>query len=85
MKENKDQRSKVSTCFEETPAAEMMRKITGEQGIGSLCEQMMRTWMKSRRDVKGEPQGDGRGEGAGREAGGERRDRPRPESDSDHD
>jgi hypothetical protein len=43
MKENKDQPKKVSTCFEGSPAAEMMQKIMGEQGIGSLCEEMMRS------------------------------------------
>jgi hypothetical protein len=43
MKENKDQPKKVSTCFEGSPTAEMMQKIMGEQGIGSLCEEMMRS------------------------------------------
>ena len=46
MKENKDQPKKVSTCFEGSPAAEMMRKIMGEQGIGSLCEEMMRSLIR---------------------------------------
>jgi len=43
MKENKGQPNKVSTCFEGSPTAEMMQKIMGEQGIGSLCEEMMRS------------------------------------------
>ena len=46
MKENKDQPKKVSTCFERSPSAEMMKKIMGEQGIGSLCEEMMRSLTK---------------------------------------
>ena len=46
MKENKDQPKKVSTCFERSPSAEMMKKIMGEQGIGSLCEEMMRSLIK---------------------------------------
>ncbi len=46
MDENKDQPRKVSTCFEGTPSAEMMQKITGEQGIGSLCNELMRSLMK---------------------------------------
>jgi len=46
MKENKGQPKKVSTCFEGSPAAEMMQKIMGEQGIGSLCEEMMRSLIK---------------------------------------
>ena len=43
MKENKDRPNKVSTCFEGSPTAEMMQKIMSEQGIGSLCEEMMRS------------------------------------------
>lgn len=46
MKENKGQRKKVSTCFDGLPSAEMMQKIMGEQGIGSLCEEMMRSLIK---------------------------------------
>ena len=43
MKENKGQQKKVSTCFEGSSAAEMLQKIMGKQGIGSLCEEMMRS------------------------------------------
>ena len=50
MKENKDQPKKVSTCFERSPSAEMMKKIMGEQGIGSLCEEMMRSLIKNLND-----------------------------------
>ena len=50
MKENKGQPKKVSTCFEGSPAAEMMQKIMGEQGIGSLCEEMMRSLIKKLND-----------------------------------
>jgi hypothetical protein len=46
MKENKGQPKKVSTCFEGSPTAEMMQKIMGEQGIGSLSEEMMRSLIK---------------------------------------
>ena len=46
MKENKGQPKKASTCFEGSPAAEMMQKIMGEQGIGSLCKEMMRSLIK---------------------------------------
>ena len=38
MDKKKDQPGKVSSCFEGPAGAEMMQKITGEQGIGSLCE-----------------------------------------------
>ena len=50
MKENKDQQSRAGTCFEEAPCAEMMEKILGEQGIGSLSEEMMRTWAERCRE-----------------------------------
>jgi hypothetical protein len=43
MKENKGQPKEVSTCFEGSSCAERMQKIMGEQGIGSLCEEMMRS------------------------------------------
>jgi hypothetical protein len=46
MKENKDQPKKMSTCFEGSPTIEMMLKIMGENGIGSLSEEMMRSLMK---------------------------------------
>ena len=52
MKENKDQPRKVSTCFEGSSFAEMMQKIMGEQGIGSLCEEMMRSLIESCREGK---------------------------------
>jgi hypothetical protein len=50
MKNNKGQTKKASTCFEGSPAAEMMQKIMGEQGIGSLCEEMMRSLIKKLND-----------------------------------
>jgi hypothetical protein len=56
MKENKDQQSRAGTCFEEAPCAEMMEKILGEQGIGSLSEEMMRTWAERCREGRKEPQ-----------------------------
>jgi hypothetical protein len=46
MKENKGQPKEVSTCFDGSPAVEIMQKIVGEQRIGSLCEEMMRSLLK---------------------------------------
>jgi hypothetical protein len=46
MKDNKGQPKDVSTCFEGSPTVEMMLKIMGENGIGSLSEEMMRSLMK---------------------------------------
>lgn len=53
MKENdesKNRQGRAGTCFEEAPFAEMMEKILGEQGIGSLSEEMMRTWAERYRE-----------------------------------
>lgn len=58
MKENderKDRPSRAGTCFEEAPFAEMMEKILGEQGIGSLSEEMMRTWAERCREGRKGP------------------------------
>ncbi len=58
MKENdesKNRQSRIDTCFEEAPCAEMMQKVLGEQGIGSLCEEMMRTWANRCREGQDGP------------------------------
>lgn len=56
MDENKDQLRKLSTCFEGSSFAEMMQKIVGAEGIGSLNEEMMRSLIESCCQSKGEPQ-----------------------------
>jgi len=56
VKETKDQPGKVSTCFEGAPFAELMQKVMGERGIGSLCQEMMRTLMNGDHDAKDSPQ-----------------------------
>jgi hypothetical protein len=43
MKDEKEPQKKVSTCLDDAPSAEMMRKLVGQKGIGSLSEEMMRT------------------------------------------
>jgi hypothetical protein len=55
MKDDKDPRKTVSTCLEGSPCAEMMQKILGEEGMGSLCEEMMRTVMSKLRDAEADP------------------------------
>jgi hypothetical protein len=67
MDENKDQPRKISTCFEGSSFAEMMQKIMGEEGIGSLCEEMMRSLTERRRESKEEPHEVEKEEGHGRE------------------
>ena len=67
MDENKDLPRKVSTCFEGATFAEMMQKIMDKKGIGSLCEEMMRSLTKRRRESKEEPHEVKKEEGHGRE------------------
>lgn len=58
MDEKNDRPRKMSSCFEGPSFAELMRKIAGEKGIGSLCEEMMKAWMDGRREgPKGPPEG----------------------------
>jgi len=57
MTENKGQPKDVSTCFDGSPAAEIMQKIVGEQRIGSLCEEMMRALLKKvNEDIEASPE-----------------------------
>lgn len=62
MKENKEEPRKVSTCFEGSPCAELMEKIMGEGGIGigSLCEEMMRSMAERSGGGRQQPQEDKR-------------------------
>ena len=46
MADKKDAHKKFSTCFEKLPFAEMMRKMTSRQGVGSLCAEMMKKIME---------------------------------------
>jgi hypothetical protein len=42
MTDQKGQTTGFSTCLENAPFAEMMQKMMGQQGIGSLCAEMMK-------------------------------------------
>jgi hypothetical protein len=42
MKEKNESTKEFSTCCENTHFAEMMQKVMGQQGIGSLCTEMMK-------------------------------------------
>ena len=46
MSDKKDTPKKVSCCFEKSPFTEMMRKMMGRQGVGSLCAEMMEKIME---------------------------------------
>jgi hypothetical protein len=67
MDENRDQPRKISTCFDGSSCAEMMQKIMGGEGIGSLCEEIMRSLVKRCCEGKEEPQEAKKKESHGRE------------------
>jgi hypothetical protein len=46
MEEKKENQKEFSTCLEGIPFAEMMQKMIGQQGIGSLCTEMMKQVME---------------------------------------
>jgi hypothetical protein len=46
VKDNEEKPRQVSTCFEGSSFAEMMQKIMGSEGIGSLSEEMMRSMIE---------------------------------------
>jgi hypothetical protein len=50
MAAKKENQNKFSTCLENTPFAEMMQKMIGQQGIGSLCSEIMRKVMVDQGD-----------------------------------
>ena len=42
MAEKKEHQKEFSTCLENIPFAEMMQKMMGQKGVGSLCAEMMK-------------------------------------------
>jgi hypothetical protein len=42
MADKNESQKEFSTCLEGIPCAEMMQKMMGQKGIGSLCGEMMR-------------------------------------------
>ncbi len=48
MADKKDTHKEFSSCFEKLPFAEMMQKMMGEQGVGSLCAEMMKKIMEQK-------------------------------------
>ncbi len=53
MSHKKSTQREFGTCFENMPFAEQMRKMMGEQGIGSLCAEMMKKVMEKKGDCQG--------------------------------
>jgi hypothetical protein len=54
MAEQKEDQKVFSTCLEDNPFAEMMQKMSGQQGIGSLCAERMKSMMKNCCGIKEE-------------------------------
>jgi len=50
MADKKDAHKEFGTCFEKLPFAEMLRKMSGRQGVGSLCAEMMEKIMERQED-----------------------------------
>jgi hypothetical protein len=67
VKDDKEQPRQVSTCFEGLPSAEMMQKIMGEKGIGSLSAEMMRSLMNGSHETEDASRDAGTEEGHGNE------------------
>lgn len=53
MAGKKENQKEFSTCLEDTPFAEMMQKMIGQQGIGSLCAEVMKKVMEKQGDGSG--------------------------------
>jgi hypothetical protein len=50
MADKKDTHKEFDTCFESGPFAELMQKMMGKQGIGSLCAEMMKKIREGKED-----------------------------------
>ncbi len=50
MADEEESHKEFGTCFEKLPFAEMMQKMMGRQGIGSLCAEMMEKIMERQGD-----------------------------------
>ena len=42
MAEKKEHQKEFSTCLENIHCAEIMQKMMGQKGVGSICEEMMK-------------------------------------------
>ena len=50
MADKKDTDREFDTCFENRPFAELMQKMMGRQGVGSLSTEMMKKILESQKD-----------------------------------
>jgi hypothetical protein len=53
MAEKEENKKGFSTCLEDIPFVEMMQKMMGQPGIGSLCTEMMKKVMERQGDGSG--------------------------------
>jgi hypothetical protein len=53
MADKKDTDKEFDTCFESQPFAELMQKMMGRQGVGSLCAEMMKKILEKQGDCCG--------------------------------
>jgi len=50
MAEKNDTDKQFDTCFANSPFAELMQKMASRQGVGSLCEEMMKKILEKKAD-----------------------------------
>ncbi len=53
MNDKKDTDKEFDTCFEDRPFAELMQKLAGRPGVGSLSAEMMKKILKKKADCCG--------------------------------
>jgi hypothetical protein len=53
MADKKDTDKEFDTCFENWPFAELMQKMMGRQGVGSLCAEIMEKILEEQKDGGG--------------------------------
>lgn len=51
MAEKEENKKGFSTCLEDIPFAEMMQKMMGQKGVGSLCAEMMKKVREKKGDM----------------------------------
>ncbi len=50
MADKKDAPKEFTTCFENGPFAELMQKMMGKQGVGSLCAEIMKKILEGKEE-----------------------------------
>jgi hypothetical protein len=50
MADKNDNEKEFDTCFANSPFPELMQKMMGRQGVGSLCTEMMKKILKAQKN-----------------------------------